>query len=182
MAPALAGIEISTEPAPNRDDWNGAVNAHQTDHRKTRNQCKRASRPRVCGHSFEGKEGGNEVDRSGEAGVGLVVASGDPAELLEPLEEVFDQVTPFVHLGVVRDRRFAVRLRRNDGQGASFIERGAQGVLVERLVGDESIKIDARYKRLDPDAVVPLARQQDEARQIAQRIDERDDLGRQPAA
>jgi hypothetical protein len=137
---------------------------------------------RVCGHSFEGKEGGNEVDRSGEAGVGLVVASGDPAELLEPLEEVFDQVTPFVHLGVVRDRRFAVRLRRNDGQGASFIERGAQGVLVERLVGDESIKIDARYKRLDPDAVVPLARQQDEARQIAQRIDERDDLGRQPAA
>jgi hypothetical protein len=139
-------------------------------------------RTRACRHSFEGKEGGNEVDRSGEAGVGLVVASGDPAELLEPLEEVFDQVTPFVHLGVVRDRRFAVRLRRNDGQGASFIERGAQGVLVERLVGDESIKIDARYKRLDPDAVVPLARQQDEARQIAQRIDERDDLGRQPAA
>ena len=72
----------------------------------------------VCRHSFEGKEGGNEVDRSGEAGVGLVVSSGDPAELLEPLEEVFDQVTPFVHLGVVRDRRFAVRLRRNDGQGA----------------------------------------------------------------
>ena len=136
----------------------------------------------VCRHSFEGKEGGNEVDRSGEAGVGLVVSSGDPAELLEPLEEVFDQVTPFVHLGVVRDRRFAVRLRRNDGQGASFIESGAQAVLVERLVGDESIKIDARYKRLDPDAVVPLARQQDEARQIAQRIDERDDLGRQPAA
>jgi hypothetical protein len=112
----------------------------------------------------------------------FVVSSGDPAELLEPLEEVFDQVTPFVHLGVVRDRRFAVRLRRNDGQGASFIESGAQGVLVERLVGDESIKIDARYKRLDPDAIVPLARQQDEARQIAQRIDERDDLGRQPAA
>jgi hypothetical protein len=137
---------------------------------------------RVCRHSFEGEESGNEVDRGGETGVGLVVASGDPAELLEPLEEVFDQATPFVHLGVVRDRRFAVRLRRNHGQGASVIESGAQGVLVERLVGDESIKIDARYQRLDPDAVVPLARQQDEARQIAQRIDERDDLGGQPAA
>ena len=71
----------------------------------------------------------------------------------------------------------SVRLRRNDGQGASFIESGAQG---ERLVGDESIKIDARYERLDPDAIVPL--QQDEARQIAQRIDERDDLGGQPSA
>jgi hypothetical protein len=142
-----------------------------------------ASWAMVCRHSFEGKEGGNEVDRSGEAGVGLVVSSGDPAELsLSRWKKFFGQVTPFVHLGVARDRRFAVRLRRNDGQGASFIESGAQGVLVERLVGDESIKTDARYKRLDPDAIVPLARQQDEARQIAQRIDERDDLGRQPAA
>jgi hypothetical protein len=48
--------------------------------------------------------------------------------------------------------------------------------LVERLVGDESIKIDAGNNRLDADAVVPLPRQQDEARQIAQRIDERNDL------
>jgi len=133
-------------------------------------------------HSFEGEEGGDEVDCSGKALICLVVSSGDPAELLEPLEEVFDQVTPLVHLGVVGDRRFAIRLRGNDGQRASFIESGAQGVLVERLVGDESIKIDADNKRFDADAVVPLPRQQDEARQIAQRIDERNDLSRQPAA
>jgi hypothetical protein len=40
----------------------------------------------------------------------------------------------------------------------------------------------SHYKRLDPDTIVPLARQQGEARQIAQRIKERDDLGLQPAA
>ena len=91
-------------------------------------------------------------------------------------------MTPLVHLGVVRDGCLAIRLRRDDGHGPSVIESGAQVVLVERLVGDESIKIDARDERLDADAVVPLPRQQDEARQIAQRIDERNDLSRQPAA
>jgi hypothetical protein len=47
---------------------------------------------------------------------------------------------------------------------------------VEGLVGDERADRDAGEKRLDADAVVPLAGQQDEARQIAQRIDKSDDL------
>jgi hypothetical protein len=42
------------------------------------------------------------VDRGGEAGVGFVVAGGDAAELLEPLETILDQVTPLVLFGVVR--------------------------------------------------------------------------------
>src|SRR5208283_3400880 len=50
----------------------------------------------------------------------------DSAELLDSLEGVLDQVTPLVHLGVVRDRRFAIRLRRDDGDGASFIQYGSQ--------------------------------------------------------
>ena len=81
----------------------------------------------------------------------------------------------------MRDGRVAIRLRRDDGDRAAFIQCGAQCVAVERLVGDESIKIDADNKRFDADAVVPLPRQQDEARQIAQRIDESDDLGGQPS-
>ena len=64
---------------------------------------------------------------------------------------------------------FEQRLRRDDGGGAAIVQGGAQGVVVERLVGDESIKIDARYERLDADAVVAVARQQDEARHTAQR-------------
>ena len=112
----------------------------------------------------------------------VLSSGGDTAELLDPLEEVLVEVTPFVHLGVMRDRRLAVRLRRDDGGGAAIFQGGAQAVVVEGLVGDESIKIDARYERLDADAVVTMARQQDEARHATQRIDEGDDLGGQPAA
>ena len=57
-----------------------------------------------------------------------------------------------------------------------------EGVVVERLVGDESIKIDALNQRLSADTVVTVARQQDEARHTAQRIDKCDDLGGQPTA
>ena len=45
-----------------------------------------------------------------------------------------------------------------------------------------ALEIDASDQRLGADAVVALAREQDEARQIAQRIDKRHDLGRQSAA
>ena len=139
-------------------------------------------RARVCRHSPQGEEGGDEVDRRRETGVGFVVAGGDAAELFDPLEEVLDEMPPLIHLGVVRDRRFAVGLGRNDGDRATVFERRAQGVVVERLVGKEGIEIDASDKRVDADAVVTLARQKDKARQIAQRVDERDDLGGQPAA
>jgi hypothetical protein len=50
------------------------------------------------------------------------------------------------------------------------------------LIGDESLEIDARDQRFDTNAVVTLAGQQDKARQVAQRVDESDDLGCQPAA
>ena len=94
----------------------------------------------------------------------------------------FSTRPPLVHLGVVWDRRFAISLGRDDGNDAAFFERRAQGVVVERLVGEESAKIDAGDQRLDADAVVTLAGQQDEARQVAQCVDERDDLAGQPAA
>jgi hypothetical protein len=137
---------------------------------------------RDCRHSPESEEGADEIDGGGEAGVGLVVAGGDAAELFEPLEEVLDQMPPFVHFDVVRNGRLAIRLRRDDGGGAPLVQCGAQRVAVECLVGDERLEVDARDQRLDADAVVTLAGEQDKARQIAQRIDERDDLSRQSAA
>jgi hypothetical protein len=100
-------------------------------------------RIRACRHSFEGKKGGDEVDCGGEAGVGFVVAGSDAAKLFEALEEVLDQVAPFVDLGVVRDGRFAIYLGRDLGGGAPVVQGGAQGVVVEGLVGDERAERDA---------------------------------------
>ncbi len=82
----------------------------------------------------------------------------------------------------MRNGRFAVRLCRDDSGGAALIERGAQGVVVEGFVSDQGIEIDACDQRLDADTIVTLTRQQDKAHQIAERIDESDDLGRQSAA
>ena len=45
------------------------------------------------------------MDDGGEALVGFVGAHGDALELLEFAEEVLDQVTPFVDLGVERQGR-----------------------------------------------------------------------------
>jgi len=122
------------------------------------------------------------MDRPGITRVGFVVAGGDAPELLDPLEEILDEMPPFVHLGVVWDRCLAIGLGRDDGNGATRLERCAQGVVVERLVAEESAKIEAGDQRLDPDAVVTLAGKQDEARHIAERIDQRDNLGGQAAA
>jgi hypothetical protein len=57
-----------------------------------------------------------------------------------------------------------------------------QRVVVERLVGDKGCKIDVLDQRLDANTVVPLTRQQDKACQIAQSINQKDDLRCQPAA
>ena len=144
--------------------------------------CPETSAARACRHSLEGEEGGDEVDGSGEAGVGFVGAGGEAAELFDPLEEVLDQVSPIIHFCVVGNRRFAIRLGWDHSNSAPLVEYGAQGIVVESFVGDESLEIDARDQRFDTDAVVTLAGQQDKARQVAQRVDESDDLGCQPAA
>ena len=123
------------------------------------------------------------MDGRGEATVGLIIAGGDAPELLEIAEEVLGQETPAVHRKIARDRAAlggstasAARSSREEGG------RGADPVDVEGLVGDEGLELEAGDQRRDADAVVALARQQDEADQIAERIDQGNDLGRQAAA
>jgi len=116
-----------------------------------------------------------------EAGVGFIVARRDAPKLLEPLEAVLDQVPPFVHCRIVRDRRFAIRLGGNDGDGTAFIQRGSQTIVVEALVGNERFEIDILNQRIGADTIMTLARKQDEASKIAQCVGERHDFGRQAA-
>lgn len=59
--------------------------------------------------------------------------------------------------------------------------RRAQPVVVERLVADQGLKIEAGDQGLDADAVVTLAGQQDEANEIAEDVDQGHDLGSQAA-
>ena len=122
------------------------------------------------------------MDDSSEARVGLVVAGGEAAEFLEALETVLDEVAPLIHVLVVRDRGFAARHGGNDGESSAIAQFGAQGIVVESHVGEERAEGNIFDQWRNPDAVVTLARQQDKTDQIAERIDERDDLCRQSAA
>ena len=73
-------------------------------------------------------------------------------------------------------------MERDDRLGAAFVQLGAQPAGIEGLVADQGQASDIRHESLNADDVVTLARQQHEAGQIAERVDERRDLGRQAAA
>src|SRR5260370_25432212 len=77
------------------------------------------------------------MDHGLEALVGFVGAHGDAFEFLEFTEEVLDEMTPFVHLGVDLERDGAARVLRNHDLGTALIEIGDDVVAVEGLVGDQ---------------------------------------------
>jgi hypothetical protein len=118
------------------------------------------------------------MDGGSKAYVSFIVAGGDAPELLEPLKTVLDEMSPFVHLGIVRDGRFAICLGGNDGGCTSFVQGGAQTVGVESFVADERREIDTLDQWLSANGVMALTRQKHEANEITERICERHDLGR----
>jgi hypothetical protein len=80
------------------------------------------------------------MDGGREAPIGFVVTRCDAPELLEPLETVLNEMPPFVHLGVVRNGRFAIRLARYDSNRTALVQSSAQSVVVERFVGDGRLR------------------------------------------
>src|SRR5512143_50506 len=118
------------------------------------------------------------MDHGGEALVGFVVARGDAAELLDLAEEILDQMAPLVHLEVAGNASSPIDLWRYHGHRASVVQIGADHVAVEGLVRQQGGEVEILQKRSNTNAVVPLSRQQDEAHEMAQRIDQGDDLGR----
>ena len=66
----------------------------------------------------------------------FVISGSDTTELFQFTEEIFNQMTPFVHGEIARNRAFAIRFGRNDRERATRFELGSQGVVVEGFVGD----------------------------------------------
>src|ERR687893_1410651 len=122
------------------------------------------------------------MDGGGVAGIGLVVAGGDGPELLQLGEAVLDEVAPAVHVAVEADGGPAAGLGRDHRGGAAIVEVRPEPVRVERLVAEQGAEGDALDQRPHADGVVALAGQQDEPHQVAEGVDEGDDLGRQAAA
>ena len=109
--------------------------------------------------------------------IGFVGAQGDPLELLEFAEEVFDEVTGFVKLHVDGERRASSWMLGDDDLRAALVQLRDDPVAVEGLVGEQRAKFHALDQRRDADRVEALPRQQNEADQIAERVGEREDFG-----
>jgi len=123
------------------------------------------------------------VDCSQEVACGLVVACCDSAILLEPGEEVLDQVTLLVEVAVKCGWVLAVRARWNDRLLASLGQWLAHAfVSIERLIRDQPIRRDVRQEMIRADQVVRLAAGQMKPDRVAQRIGQGMDLGAQSAA
>ncbi len=91
-------------------------------------------------------------------------------------------MAPFVHLLVIGDFFGPTGVGRDDRQSAALVQLDTQAVAVERLIADECAERDAAKQRLRGEAVMALPGQEDEACEVAERIDERHELGGQAAA
>jgi hypothetical protein len=132
--------------------------------------------------SLKPKDGGNNVDHGGEARISLFVARGNASKPFHLTEEIFDEMTPFVLVLVMRGMPAGPLAKRDDSLNVSARQAVAQPVRVERLVADESQAIDASHKSIEACDVVAIARQQHEADQIAERVYDGRDLRRPTAA
>ena len=120
---------------------------------------------------------------AGEENLGeLVVTRGDGPEMLELVEETFNEIAFAVEGEVARARGFSVGFGRDDWDDRSIVEGGDEGVGVERLVGEQSAGIDGFDERSSAGQIVILARAEHHLDRIAEGIDECVNLGGQSAA
>lgn len=121
------------------------------------------------------------MDGGEEVASGLVVARGDSTKLLELGEEVFDEVPGLIEIAVIVTGHFAVSFGRNDRRLTGGCEGFEHPVIgIKGLVGDECVGFHAREQPLGADQIMRLAAGQRKANRVAQRIDQRMDLARQP--
>src|ERR1700754_550808 len=117
------------------------------------------------------------MDDGVEAGVGFVGAHGNALELFEFAEEVLNEVTPFVHLGIERQGLGPARMLGDDDLSAALVKVGNDVVAVESLVSNQGAKLDPVDERRHADGIEAMARQEDEADQVAEGVGEREDFG-----
>ena len=110
------------------------------------------------------------MNNGGEAGIGFVCAHGDAFELLKLAEEILDQVPSFVEFGIERQRSCAPRMLRNDDLGAAFVQFSNDGIAVEGLVGDQSVKGETVNEWRNTDRIETMSGQQNKAHEITERV------------
>ena len=137
---------------------------------------------RACLHSPRPEDSGDEVDEGGEALVGLLVARGNASKGFYAAEEVFDEMPPLVFFSVMLGISAGPLAERNDRLHVVGAQSFAQPAGIKSLVADQGQAMDTGHESIKAGDVVPLAWQEHEADQIAERNDDHRDLRRQAAA
>lgn len=132
--------------------------------------------------SVEPNEHADEQDASQKRGGELVVARCDGAEFLQGAEEALDEVAFAIEGEVGITRLLGIGLRGDDGRDVARFECLDQGFGIVALVGDQRVGLDRLEQGLGLGDVGGLPRRQRERDWKPKRIDDRMDLGRQPAA
>lgn len=133
--------------------------------------------------SIEPNDRGGEVDSCQEVACGFVVAGCDGSVLLEPDEEILDQMPFFVDMPVKLPRRLPVGPGRDDGRFSSLGERLDHALVsIECLVGDQRIGLHIGQQSVGTDQIMGLAARQMEADRVSKGVDQRVDLRAQSTA
>ena len=111
----------------------------------------------------------------------LVVAGGNPAELLQLVEEALDEIAFSVESPVVRPSLLSVRFGRDDRLCPGVSDGLVQVVGVISFVGDHGLRLEASDQLVAAGGIVALAWPEQQAHRVAKRIRGRVNLGAQAA-
>lgn len=132
--------------------------------------------------SVDQDHSGGELNSGEEISGEFVVACGDSAKVLELVEEAFDEIAFAVACEVAVALGLAIGLGRDHGGDLAPVERVDQRIGVVSLVADQCPWIGAIDQRFCASQIVGLPWREHHRDRVAKSIDERVDLGRQPAA
>ena len=112
----------------------------------------------------------------------FVIAGGDGTEVLEQIEESFDEVAFAVEREIAGPLDLTVGLGRDDRNDSPLRESADERVGIVRLVGKQGIWLGVLDQQLGTSKIMGLAWREDQFDGIAQGIDEHVNFGGQSAA
>ena len=120
------------------------------------------------------------MNRGQEVPRGLVITCRDGPELLNPAEEVLDQMTSLIQRFVIRSGVLSVLFWRDDGCFPGRLQRLDHPLVrVVSFVREQCFRFHPGYQGIRPGEVVDLPGGQDDCQGITQRVHQNVDFGAQ---